>query len=239
MVRLRKARDRGVFRNHWLDARFTFSFGPYHDERFMGYSDLLVLNDDRVQPGQGFGPHGHVDIEALSYPLTGAIEHRDSLGNIERIGVGDVQHMTAGRGIRHSEMNASAHEPEHHLQFWIAPAETGLPPAHAVRHFSRSAKLNRLCLIASADGREGSHAVPQDIRIFASVLAHAALDHEPPAGRAGYVHVARGELHLNGHGLAEGDGAFIEAESRIQFSAPDEAEFLFFDLRPIGVHPTA
>lgn len=232
MIRIRKAEDRGAFRNHWLDARFTFSFGPYQDDRFQGYSDLLVLNDDRVQPGAGFGPHGHVDIEAISYPLAGSIVHRDNLGNRAHIGVGDVQHMTAGRGIAHSEMNASTREPEHHLQWWIAPAKSGLAPAHAVRHFSTEAKLNRLRLIASADGRDGSLAVPQDIRIFASVLRGAALDYAPPTGRFTYLHVAAGSLALNDIALAEGDGAFIEQLPTLHLSAPSSAEVIVFDLRP-------
>lgn len=232
MIRIRRAADRGHFRNAWLDARFTFSFGDYQDDRFRGYSDLLVLNDDRVQAGAGFGPHGHVDIEAMSYPLEGAIVHRDSLGNNATIGVGDVQHMTAGRGIRHSEMNASATAPEHHLQWWIAPARAGLPPAHAVRHFTPADKRNRLRLIASAEGREGSLAVPQDIRIFASVLDGAALDYAPPPGRLTYLHVATGALQLDADALVAGDGAFIEAEPRIRLASAATAELILFDLRP-------
>jgi redox-sensitive bicupin YhaK (pirin superfamily) len=231
VIKARKSASRGRFTNGWLDARFTFSFADYWDAEHNGYSDLLVLNDDHVRAGKGFGSHPHRDIEAISYPLAGEVEHRDSIGTIARMRPGDVQRMTAGRGIVHSEMNASATEPEQHLQFWITPAERNLAPSYEQRTFSEAEKLNRLALIVSPDGRDGSATVHQDARVFASILRQGSLSYVPPAKRRSYLHVARGALAANGVGLAEGDGAYIEDEERIAFEAAAEAEFLLFDLR--------
>lgn len=231
MMRIRRSADRGHFRNHWLDARFSFSFGHYRDPEYDGYSDLLVLNEDRVQPGQGFGPHSHVDIEAISYPLAGGIEHRDSIGHVARMHPGDVQRMTAGRGITHSEMNASATAPEHHLQFWIAPSIRALQPAYEQRTFDESEKLGQLRLIVSPDGRDGSLLVHQDARIFASILRGDAVSYIPPRQRRTYMHVARGVVRANGLDLAAGDGAAIEGEPRLILHPAPEGEVLLFDLR--------
>jgi quercetin 2,3-dioxygenase len=215
MMRIRRSADRGYFRNHWLEARFSFSFGHYRDPEYDGYSDLLVLNDDCVQPGQGFGPHSHADIEAISYPLAGEI-----LGHVARMRPGDVQRMTAGRGITHSEMNASATAPEHHLQFWIAPSLRALRPEYEQRTFDESEKLGQLRLIVSPDGRDGSLTVHQDARIFASILRGDAVSYIPPRQR-----------RTNGLDLAAGDGAAIEGEQRLILHPAPEGEVLLFDLR--------
>lgn len=231
MLKIRRAQDRGHFRNDWLDARFSFSFGGYRDPEYDGYSDLLVLNEDRVKPGRGFAPHSHTDIEAISYPLSGEIEHRDSVGNVARMRPGDVQRMSAGRGITHSEMNASAEQPEHHLQFWIAPAQRGLAPGYEQRHFDRSELEGRLRLIASPDGGEGSLTVHQDARVYALLARDKAVQYRPPQGRRTYLHVARGSLQFNGHPLAAGDGAATQDLDRLELLGAPEAEVLLFDLR--------
>lgn len=233
MMQIRKSDARGHFRNGWLDARFSFSFGNYRDPAFDGYSDLWVLNDDRVAPGGGFTEHPHADVEVMSLPLAGAIEHRDTLGNIERIGVGDVHLMRAGTGIRHSEMNASATEPEHHLQWWIRPAARGLAPAYARIHVGEDDKRNKLRLIASPEGADGSLTIAQDVRIYATILKERPVVHRPPRARRTYLHVARGALHANGLALASGDGAFAEREDEMTLApvAGQAAEVLLFDLR--------
>ncbi|GIL06361.1 pirin family protein [Betaproteobacteria bacterium PRO7] len=233
MIRLRKAADRGAFRNHWLDARFSFSFGAYRDPAFDGYSDLWVLNDDRVAPGGGFDWHSHRDVEVMSYPLAGRVEHRDSIGNRVVLGPGDVHLMRAGTGISHSEMNASASEPEHHLQWWIRPAQRGAVPGYWSLHVGRAEKLNRLRLLAAPGGPDGVLPLAQDARVYAVIVDGATLDHAPPAGRRIYLHVARGKLTLNGQSLAEGDGAFVEGEQRLWLANArgDEGDVLLFDLR--------
>lgn len=231
MLKIRKAQDRGHFSNDWLDAHFSFSFGGYRDPEYDGYSDLLVLNEDRVRAGRGFAPHSHVDIEALSYPLSGEIEHRDSVGNVARMRPGDVQRMSAGRGITHSEMNASSEQPEHHLQFWIAPSQPGADPGYEQRQFERSELEGRLRLIASPDGREGSLTVQQDARVYAALARDQVVDYFPPAGRRTYLHVARGNLSLNGEPLAAGDGAIAERLEHLRLHGRPEAEVLLFDLR--------
>lgn len=231
MIKVRRSDSRGRFSNQWLDARFTFSFGDFFDPEHSGYSDLMVLNDDRVTPGRGFGPHPHRDIEAISYPLSGEVEHRDSVGNVVRMRRGDVQRMTAGRGIVHSEMNASPSEPEHHLQFWIVPSRRSLDPGYEQRSFTPDEMLNRLRLIVSPDGSNGSVSVHQDTKIYASILRDGALSYVPPTGRRTFLHVALGSVSLNGMDLAEGDGAYIEDEERLGFQSRGEGEILLFDLR--------
>lgn len=231
MMKIRKGDKRGRFKNTWLDARFSFSFGGYLDPEHDGYSDLMALNEDLVQPGKGFGAHSHADIEAISYPLSGSIEHRDSKGNVARMRPGDVQRMTAGRGITHSEMNASVTEPEHHLQFWIAPSQHGLDPGYEQRSFAESEKINRLRLIASPDGRDGSLLVHQDTQIFASILRDGAVAYAPRRGRHIYLHVARGAIRANGIELTGGDGAMIQDEPRLDLEAAPRGEVLLFDLR--------
>lgn len=233
MIRLRPGDSRGRLRNHWLDARLSFSFGHYQDPAFDGYADLRVLNDDRVAPGAGFAAHPHADVEVMSYPLSGAVEHRDSLGHVALLKPGDVHLMRAGRGIVHSEMNASAHEPEHHLQWWILPAVRGLAPAYQRLQVPLADKLGRWRLLASPDGADGSLAVAQDARIWATVLDGHTLHYRPAAGRRLHLHLARGTLALNALPLQAGDAAFVEGEAQITLVAPDgaNAELLLFDLR--------
>ena len=231
MIRIRQSAARGRFVNDWLDARFTFSFAGYHDPGFTGYSDLLVLNEDIVAPGRGFPPHDHRDIEALSYVLEGEVEHRDSLGNVARIRAGDAHRMTAGRGIRHSEMNASVDRPERHLQLWIRPERAGLDPGYEQRSFSEADKRGGLRLIACRDGCRGALTIHQDVKVYAAIVEETGIGYSPPAGRRTFVHVARGAAALNGHALAEGDGAFVEDEAALRLAGAPLAEILLLDLR--------
>lgn len=231
MIKIRHGSERGHFRNHWLEARFSFSFGHYRAPDHDSYSDLLVLNEDLVQPGQGFAPHFHMNIEAISYPLAGKIEHRDSEGHVARMGPGDVQRMTAGYGITHSEMNASATEPEHHLQFWISPARQGLPPSYEQITINAREKRDRLRLIASPDGKESSLMLHQDTRIYAAVIGEKPVGYRPPPGRRTYLHVARGSIRAADRNLKGGDGAFIEDELHLSMESDTEGEILLFDLR--------
>jgi redox-sensitive bicupin YhaK (pirin superfamily) len=233
MIRVRTSATRGHFRNHWLEARFSFSFGDYRDAAFDGYSDLQVLNDDRVAPGGGFKMHPHADVEVMSYPLAGTIEHRDSLGNVALMRPGDVHLMRAGTGILHSEMNASTSEPEHHLQWWIRPATKGLAPAYARIEQAASGGRDGWRLIGSADGADGSLVVAQDVRIFVARVENERMAYRPPHGRRTHLHVARGALRANGHALDAGDGAFAEDEAEITLEpvAGQTAEVLLFDLR--------
>lgn len=248
MMRLRKAHTRGRFRNSWLDARFSFSFGDYRDPAFDGYSDLLVLNDDRVAPGGGFAEHGHRDVEVMSYPIAGGIEHRDSAGNVAIMRPGDVHLMRAGRGIRHSEMNASSVEPEHHLQWWIRPARRGLEPAYARIRVGTDEKHNRLRAIATPEGGSGVLALAQDARVFAALVDGAELVYGPPAGRRTYLHVVNGTLRIGadasrpaGFGIEAGDGVFVEDEAVVRIDnrgGAQPAELLLFDLRGAGASST-
>jgi redox-sensitive bicupin YhaK (pirin superfamily) len=242
MIRIRPGHTRGRFSNDWLDARFSFSFGSYHDPAYDGYSDLMVLNDDRVAPGGGFAPHPHVDVEVMSYPISGTIEHRDSLGNVALMRPGDVHLMRAGTGIRHSEMNASASEPEHHLQWWIRPAATGLQPGYQRRHLSVADKRNRWAVLAApdraprtdrTDQTDGALSIAQDVRIFAALIDGAVLRHEPAPGRRAYLHVVAGEAVVGGQALGAGDAAFFEGEPVVvaPLRPGAAAEVLLFDLR--------
>lgn len=231
MFTLRKAQDRGHANHGWLDTWHTFSFAQYHDPAHMGFSDLRVINDDRVQPGQGFGTHGHRDMEIITYVLDGALEHKDSMGNGSVIRPGNVQRMSAGRGVRHSEFNASTTEPVHLLQIWIEPNVTGIDPGYEEKHFTGDEKRGQLRLIASPDGTAGSVTIHQDARVYAALLDGAdTVTHTLAAGRKAYVHVARGSVTVNGHVLAGGDGARISGESSIGFSKGSQAEILLFDL---------
>jgi quercetin 2,3-dioxygenase len=231
MFTLRKANERGHANHGWLDTWHTFSFAHYHDPEHMGFGDLRVINDDRVQPGQGFGTHGHRDMEIITYVLDGALEHKDSMGNGSVIRPGNVQRMSAGSGVRHSEFNASATDPVHLLQIWIEPNVTGIEPSYEEKHFTPDEKRGQLRLIASADGAAGSVTIHQDARLYAALLDGAdSVTHALAAGRRAYVHVARGTVTVNGHALAGGDGARISDESRIDFSKGSNAEILLFDL---------
>lgn len=231
MLTLRKSVDRGHANHGWLDSWHTFSFAGYHDPAHMGFGHLRVINDDTVQPGQGFGTHGHRDMEIISYVLDGALEHKDSMGNGSVIRPGDVQRMSAGRGVQHSEFNASSSEPVHFLQIWIEPNVTGIAPGYEETHFSGEEKRGRLRLIASPDGREGSVTLHQDARVYAALLdGTATVTHALARGRRAYVHVARGEVKVNGHQLGAGDGARLTDETTITFTDAKEAEILLFDL---------
>lgn len=236
MLDIRRADDRGRADHGWLQSRHTFSFGNYRDPRQQGFSDLLVINDDRVAPAQGFGTHGHRDMEIFSYVLEGALEHKDSMGTGSVIRPGDVQIMSAGTGVRHSEFNHSAQEPVHFLQIWLMTDAPGAQPRYQEARFDEAGKRGRLRLIIApdgADGADGALAVRQDARVYAGLFdgdEAATLDVGPQ--RHAYVHVARGSLDVNGERLAEGDGARIRNAGTLRLSGGDGAEVLVFDLRP-------
>ena len=213
MIHVRRSDERGHFDHGWLDTRHTFSFADYHDPRWMGFRHLRVINEDRVQPGQGFATHGHRDMEIVSYVLAGGLQHRDSLGTGSVIRPGDVQRMTAGTGVRHSEFNASAAEPVHFLQIWILPEVAGLPPGYEQKTFAVADKLGRLRLVASRDGRDGSVTVHQDVGLYAAALVPGEkVVHAPASGRHVWLQVARGIVTLNGKRLGQGDGAAASGE---------------------------
>ena len=233
MLELRPAAQRGIANFGWLYSQHTFSFGSYHDPEQTGFSDLLVINDDRVAAGGGFGTHPHRDMEIFSYVLEGALEHQDSMGVGSVIRPGDVQMMSAGTGIRHSEYNASQSDAVHFLQIWIVPDRKGVAPRYQQRRFTADEKRGRLRLIISPDGADGSLSVYQDARVYAGLFDGAerhtiAL----PAGRYAYIHVARGALTVNGQRMSAGDGARLRDVQEIDFSQGEQAEVLLFDLRP-------
>ena len=232
MINIRPANERGRADFGWLDSRHTFSFGDYHDPAHMGFGPLRVINEDRVQPGQGFGTHGHRDMEILSYVLEGALEHKDSIGTGSVIRPGDVQIMSAGTGIRHSEFNPSSTEPVHFLQIWVIPDREGIAPRYAQKTFPDAQKRGRLLLVASKDGRDGSVVIHQDVEIFASVLtAGERVDHQVRPGRRAWLQVVRGSVILNGRELRVGEGAAIEKEPALVITGKAEhSELLLFDL---------
>lgn len=233
MMRLRRSAERGHFRNNWLDARFSFNFGSYQQPGNAGYSDLLVFNEDHVAPGAGFTSHGHQDVEVMSYPLAGVVEHRDSLGHRELMRPGDVHLMRAGRGIVHSEMNGSTELPERHLQWWIRPAMAGLAPGYQKLSLKREDKLGQWRLLASPEEQPGVLQLAQDARVWVALLEDQVLSWRPRPGRRSYVHLATGTLALNGELLQAGDAAFVEDEERLELRAgsDESAEVLLFDLR--------
>lgn len=231
MITTLPADARGHFDFGWLDTFHTFSFGDYHDPAHLQFRALRVLNEDRVQPGQGFGTHGHRDMEILTWVLAGALEHRDSLGTHGVLRPGEAQVMSAGTGIRHSEFNASDQEPVHFLQIWMLPERAGLSPRYEQVAFPESDFTNRLRLVASPDGAEGSVKLFQDIRVFAARLeAGCEAQAELAPGRYGFLQVARGSLSLNGQTLQAGDSARIEAEPHLTLHAEAASEVLLFDL---------
>jgi quercetin 2,3-dioxygenase len=231
MIELRRAQDRGHADHGWLNSHHSFSFADYHDPARMGYSSLRVINEDRVAPSTGFPTHGHRDMEIISYVLAGALEHQDSLGNGSIIRPGDVQRMSAGSGVRHSEFNPSQNEPVHFLQIWLLPERAGLAPGYEQKHYPESERRAQLRLIASHEGDEGSVRIHQDARVYASILhSGESLRHTQAPGRHGYLHVARGELVLNSDTLLAGDAAAITDEPELLLSTPGMAEFLLFDL---------
>jgi redox-sensitive bicupin YhaK (pirin superfamily) len=230
MIDIRSAESRGRTALSWLDSRHSFSFGEYYDPAHMGFRALRVINDDRIAPGGGFGTHPHRDMEIITYVLEGALEHRDSLGNGSLIRPGEVQRMTAGTGIRHSEHNASQAEPVHLLQIWLLPAEAGLPPSYEQRALP-AATRGGLALVASQDGRGGSVTVHQDVGVYAGRLEPGReVAHALAPGRHAWIQVARGDASANGHRLRDGDGAAVSNEARLVFHAAAPYEILLFDL---------
>jgi quercetin 2,3-dioxygenase len=232
MVTIRPAAARGQTRIDWLDSRHTFSFGEYQDLEQMGFGSLRVINDDRVAPAAGFGMHGHRDMEIITYVLDGALEHRDSLGTGEVLRRGDVQRMTAGTGIRHSEFNPSQTEPAHFLQIWLFPERQGLEPSYEQRNFSDAEKRGRLKLIAAHEPCEDALVIRQDVNLFASILApNDKLTYELATGRSAWLQVASGEVELNSQKLTAGDGAAVVDERRLELASRQGAELLLFDLK--------
>ena len=231
MMQLRKAADRGHARHGWLNSHHTFSFAEYFDPDQMGWSALRVINEDTVQPAQGFGTHSHRDMEIISYVLEGALQHKDSMGSGSVIRPGDVQVMSAGTGVRHSEFNHSSSEPVHFLQIWIVPKFTGVKPNYQEKFFDAAEKRGKLRLVASTDGRDGSLSIVQDAAIYAALLdGDERIEHPVAAGRHAYLHVARGELTLNGQALAAGDGVKIADETALILADGKNAEVLLFEL---------
>jgi len=231
MIRVRRSEDRGHAQHGWLDSHHTFSFADYYDPAQMGFRALRVINEDRVAPGEGFPTHSHRDMEILSYVLEGGLEHKDSLGTGSVIRPGDVQRMSAGTGVAHSEFNASQQEPVHFLQIWILPERRGLTPGYEQKHFPEESRKGQLRLIASPDGEEGSVSIRQDVRLYSALLAPGqTVRHALAPGRHAWVQVARGAVRLDGQTLHAGDGAAISEEQAITLTADAPSEILLFDL---------
>jgi len=231
MLQVRRSAERGFFDHGWLKTFHTFSFGDYHDAAWVEFGPLRVINDDRVAPGEGFGRHGHRDMEILTYILAGALEHRDSLGNGSVIRAGDVQRMSAGTGVLHSEFNPSGDTEVHLLQVWIRPARERLPPSYEQRHFDEAARRGQLCLIAAPDGAHGALTLHQDARVYAGLFdAGERAVHALGAGRRAWLHVARGALSVGDVRLGAGDGAGATGPLALELGAGAGAEVLLFDL---------
>ena len=231
MIQIRRADQRGRANHGWLDSRHTFSFADYYDPQHMGFRALRVINEDRVAPGQGFGTHGHRDMEILSYVLDGALEHKDSMGTGSVIKPGDLQRMSAGTGVRHSEFNASRSEPVHFLQIWIVPAKEGDPPSYEQKSFPESDRQGRLRVLAAPNGREGSLSIHADAVVYSGIFAAGERAELPLAkGRSAWVHVARGKVRVNGNDLQAGDAVGLSAESAVKIEGLDAGEVLVFDL---------
>ncbi|MCA1324818.1 pirin family protein [Herbaspirillum sp. alder98] len=231
MMQLRKSTERGHGNHGWLDSYHSFSFADYHDPKHMGFGPLRVINEDRVAAGQGFGTHGHRDMEIISYVLDGELAHKDSMGNGSVIRPGDVQRMSAGTGVRHSEYNHSQTGTTHFLQIWIMPDRAGAEPGYQEAHFSAADKQGRLRLVASSDGRDGSVSMNQDASLFAGLFdGDEAASYTLAAGRLGYVHVARGKVSVNGQALEAGDAVKLTDVDKLDITGGDNAEVLVFDL---------
>ena len=232
MITVRRSDERGRANHGWLDSRHTFSFADYYDPAHMGFGPLRVINEDRVAPGQGFGRHGHRDMEIISYVLDGALEHKDSIGTGSVIRRGDVQRMSAGTGIQHSEFNASQQDPVHFLQIWILPERDGIQPGYEQKTFALE-QSGGLTLVAGRDGRNGALTVHQDVDVYAGRLAaDAKVKHALRKGRLAWLQVARGEVTVNGNKLSAGDGAAIEEETELTIEPVTSAEVLLFDMAP-------
>jgi redox-sensitive bicupin YhaK (pirin superfamily) len=231
MITVRRSGERGHAVHGWLDSRHSFSFADYYDPAHMGFRALRVINEDRVAAGQGFGKHSHRDMEIISYVLEGGLEHKDSMGTGEVIRPGDVQRMSAGTGVTHSELNASSREPVHFLQIWIQPDRRGGTPSYEQKTFSRADKAGRLRLVASPDGRDGSVTIRADAQLFAGMFAHGeSAEHPLVPGRGAWVHVVRGKASVNGIELAAGDAVALSEERTVRIEGIDDGELLVFDL---------
>jgi hypothetical protein len=231
MIQIRRSDDRGHAKHGWLDSRHTFSFADYQDPRHMGFRSLRVINEDRVQPGKGFGTHSHRDMEIVTCVLDGALEHEDSLGNSAQIRPGELQRMSAGTGVTHSEYNPSRDAPVHFLQIWILPERLGLPPSYEQRAFPAGEARDRLRLVASRDGREGSLTVHQDVALHLGALGRGTRVRQPlAAGRHAWLQIARGSVRLGSETLGAGDGASFTGETSVELEALEDSELLLFDL---------
>ena len=231
MLTIRKSEDRGRANFGWLDSRHTFSFGNYHDDRHMGFGPLRVINDDRVAPGGGFPTHPHADMEIVTVVLEGELRHKDSLGNGSVIRPGDVQRMSAGTGIHHSEFNASEEKPVHLLQIWIIPEKRGLEPGYEQKTFAPSDRNGKLKLVGSRDGRDGAVTIHRDVDLFATLLEKGdRVTHKLREGRVAWLQVAKGAVTLNGKELNAGDGVAVEDGETLEFAAASNAEALLFDM---------
>ncbi len=233
MIRLRKSRERGYADHGWLKSFHSFSFAGYYDPQHLGWGNLRVINEDRIAPGTGFGTHGHRDMEIVSYVMSGALAHRDSMGNVQTIIPGEVQRMSAGTGVRHSEINHAPESVTHFLQIWIEPDQAGIAPGYEQKSFAEADKRGRLCLVASRDGAQGSVTIHADARLYAGLFdgaesAELALD---PARKA-YVFLVRGSLSVNGEPLQAGDAALLADEALLRLEQGADAEVLVFDLAP-------
>ena len=239
MISLRKSNERGYADHGWLKSFHSFSFADYHDPRHMGFSNLRVINEDRIAPATGFGTHGHRDMEIISYVLSGELAHRDSMGNGEKgaahsgvIKPGDVQRMSAGRGVTHSEFNNAPKDTTHFLQIWLTPHTTGIVPSYEQKHFAPADKRGRLALVASSDAREGSVRIHADAAVYAGLFDGAeTATHRLAPGRCAYVHVVRGTLVVNGQAVTAGDALMLRDESAVQLAQGAGAEVLLFDLK--------
>ena len=231
MIAVRPAAERGHADHGWLDTRHTFSFASYRDPAHMGFRSLRVINEDRVKPGKGFGTHAHTDMEILTWVLDGELGHKDSMGDGSVIRPGDVQRMSAGTGVTHSEFNPSPEAGVHFLQIWLLPAERGLPPGYEQKNFPPAERRGRLRLVAARDGRKGAVTIHQDADLWTALLGPGeSVRHPLAAGRHAWVHVARGSATLNGYALGAGDGAAVSDEPALEISGVTEAEVLVFDL---------
>jgi len=233
MITLRKSEDRGHAQHGWLDSFHSFSFADYYDPKHMGFGPLRVINEDRIAPGTGFGTHGHRDMEIISYVLSGRLAHKDNMGNVEAIPPGDVQRMSAGTGVMHSEFNHAANEESHFLQIWIEPHTRGIAPGYEQKTFAAEEKRGQLRLVAAPGGEQGAVHISANARLFAGLFdgAEAATLALAP-GRKAYVHLVRGSLSVNGQALSGGDAAKLEGETEVRLEAGRDAEVLVFDLAP-------
>lgn len=231
MITIRKSKDRGHENHGWLDTYHTFSFGRYYDPNFMGFRVLRVINEDRVEANNGFPPHSHDNMEIISYVLEGSLQHQDSIGTGSVILPGEVQRMSAGTGVTHSEFNPSKNDQVHFFQIWIIPKKRGIEPSYEQKKFEVKDKNNQLCLIASGDGSAGSVTIQQDVKLFTSILQKGKeLSYPLTSRRYGWIQIARGKISLNGQILSEGDGASISNENDLKIMAEENSEFFLFDL---------